>query len=70
VEGLAGGWNSPFIQDYKASITNLAVMDFLPYKCLPVQREAFQYVLRARASLVDELEELARDCPLAGEWSI
>jgi hypothetical protein len=68
VEGLAGGWNDRLVQDYELSVTGFAVVDFIPYACLPVQPKAFKHALYARASLVENLKALAWDYPLAGEW--
>jgi hypothetical protein len=68
VLGLQDGWLHSLIIDYDYNNTALATVDFVPYECVPMQRRVFQHALQARAKLVDGLEELAQDYPLAGEW--
>lgn len=70
VEGLDNGWDNQLIKSYQdqAVIINLSVWDFVPYQCLPLERRAFQFALKARAFLIDDLKELEKAYPLAGDW--
>jgi hypothetical protein len=66
VHDLQDGWSNSLIVDYDRS--GFEVLDFVPYSSVPLDKTSFQYALIARSELVEELDELGQDYPLAGEW--
>jgi hypothetical protein len=70
VEGLEDGWNSELIKGkYSLEKNDFSYNDFIPYQALPANRKSFYLALLARKALIEELEEIEEDYPLAGgDW--